>query len=193
MKSNQVSRAFTLLELLIVVVIMMLLAAVLIPNLLDALQKAKQKQTMAQMKIIGDAFMSWQIDQAGAASAGAGATYSTESYTRLTGDELAEVLTPRYLQAVQNDDNWGGAFRYLVSSCCSVETSPTRLSCTSQCPETFMIVSCGRDRECSDSSYTAGVFAPWDHDQDIVWLDGYFVRRPGSAEEVRDLESADDD
>ena len=60
-------RGFTLIELLIVVAIIGVIAAILIPNLLDALQKTKQKRTMAEMRITGTAVMSWLSDQAGAA------------------------------------------------------------------------------------------------------------------------------
>src|SRR5437016_9272280 len=48
-------RGFTLIELLIVVAVIGIIVSMLIPNLLDAFQKAKQKRTMADMKILGTA------------------------------------------------------------------------------------------------------------------------------------------
>src|SRR5436305_9180884 len=74
MKIRNRQKGFTLIELLIVVAIIGIIAALLIPNFLDALQKAKQKRTVADMRNVGTAMFSWLTDQVGAAAAGQTAT-----------------------------------------------------------------------------------------------------------------------
>jgi len=53
---------FTLIELLIVVAIIGIIAAIAVPQLLNAIQRAKQKRTMADMRSIGESLEIYQID-----------------------------------------------------------------------------------------------------------------------------------
>ena len=53
---------FTLIELLIVVAIIGIIAAIAIPNLLNAIDRGKQKRTMADLRSIGTAVESYAIE-----------------------------------------------------------------------------------------------------------------------------------
>ena len=190
------ARGFTLLEILIVVVILLIVASILIPNLIDAMHKAKQKKTMAEMKILGDAFMSWHIDQAGAASAGASKTraYSTDDFESVDPASMADLLEPRYVQKVPETDAWGNEFGFYVSACCTMTKGEKfGLSCPISCTNTLMLVSCGMDHDCDAGAYEPGTFDSRDHTEDLVWLDGYFLRRPGGAEGSDGKGDVDDD
>ena len=47
-----------------------------------------------------------------------------------------------------------------------------------QCGQAMGLRSAGRDGQFTGNVYEVGSFSPEDHDQDIPWMDGYFVRWP---------------
>src|SRR3989454_791783 len=55
-------KGFTLIELLIVVAIIGIIAAIAIPNLLNAIDRSKQKRTMADIRSVGTAVEEYAID-----------------------------------------------------------------------------------------------------------------------------------
>lgn len=158
---------FTLIELLIVVAIIGIIAALLVPNFLDALQKAKQKRTMADARNAGNSMMAWLTDQASAAAAGATGTVDLGEWTGITDyDEISAQLVPAYIQELPRLDGWKYSFHYRMDV-----SNPAA-------DKLFLIASGGRDRSVPAGVYTIGSFDPTDYNQDIIWADGLFLRWP---------------
>jgi len=170
MKMRNRQKGFTLIELLIVVAIIGIIAALLIPNFLDALQKAKQKRTVADERNTGTAMFSWLTDQLGAAAAGAAATQvDVSSYNGgvSTTTALTSLLVPQYIQSIAELDGWKNTYVYRLKTGTLVLDR-----------QVMLIGSGGRDKSTVTGTYTTGAFDPTDYDQDIVWADGFFVRWP---------------
>jgi general secretion pathway protein G len=95
---------FTLIELLIVVAIIGIIAAIAIPNLLNAIDRSKQKRTMADMRSIGTACEEYAIDNN---------FYPNTAGTRAAlTTAIVNVLQPNYIKIVPLTDGWNWPVEY---------------------------------------------------------------------------------
>ncbi len=104
------SKGFTLIELLIVVAIIGIIAAIAIPNLLNAIDRGKQKRTMADMRSIGTAIESYAVDNN---------VYPVANSAAI----LQGFMQPIYIKTMPTLDGWSNTFavdsistQYTVSS-----------------------------------------------------------------------------
>ena len=165
---------FTLIELLIVITIIGIIASLLIPNFLDALQKAKQKRTMAEARTTGTAMMAWLTDVSAAAAAGQSSTVDLGEYQGISFTDVEKVLVPRYLQDITPLDGWKNPFDYYLA----VGSAASAL-------RVMAVRSGGADGQFQGTKYPVTSFTPTDYDQDIVWADGFFIRWPAGIRQAR--------
>jgi type II secretion system protein G len=147
---------FTLIELLIVVAIIGILAAIAIGNYMNALERARQKRTMSDIRTIA---IAWEGRNAEKGSyVAAGFTYPTAA---ITYGNLLTALSPDYLTVMPQTDGWGRPLEFAVDA---VEG------------RVYAIRSSGRDGIFEGTDYEPT--ATDSPDCDIVYSNGNFVTWP---------------
>jgi len=106
----------TLIELLVVVGIIGILSAIAIVNYMVALDKSKQKKSMADMRSIASAWEARATDRGSYAAAGA----TTEAFVwpddQLSYPDMLSLLHPTYIRPLARTDGWGNEFQFSVQT-----------------------------------------------------------------------------
>ena len=149
---------FTLIELLIVIAIIGILAAIAIPNLLNAVQRGKQKRTMSDMRALATAVEAYAVDNntypaancnPGLFTAGTSTALDTNSFTN---------LTPTYIAQPPKTDGWGRFMLYALDAASN----------------NYRITSYGRN----GTADTLNCGTTTNFNDDIVYADGTFIQWP---------------
>jgi hypothetical protein len=144
-----------------------------------------QRRTVDDIRNVGTAMFSWLTDQVNDDTVEGSSDPETDSacvpadaevghcelvhfdkIPPISHQELTKILVPKYIAVIPEKDAWGNPYEF-------------RFNWKHIYNKNVMAIrSAGSDKTFSGNSYKVGSFEPIDTDQDIVWMDAFFVRWP---------------
>ncbi len=136
----------------------------------------KQKQTITDSRTIGSAMYFWyqsemlpkRSDEAHekARAESEASSIDITAVPVISREQLEKILVPKHLPAIPAQDGWGHPYEFRLNI---ADPDAVRM---------MGLRSAGRDGQFSGNVYEVGAFSPPEYDQDVVWMDGYFLRWP---------------
>jgi hypothetical protein len=134
------------------------------------------KQSIQDIRNVGTAMYNWYKTEMApkrspeshnkAEEAAKAPSVDISAIPAISREDLAKVLVPKYIAAIPEKDCWVHPYDFHLDT---------------KNPDAIPVMglrSAGRDGKFSGNVYEVGGFSPADADQDISWVDGYFVRWP---------------
>jgi type II secretion system protein G len=157
---------FTIIELMIVVLIIGIIAAIAVPNLLIAIERARQRRSMSDMRSIATAWEARSVETGRYNAAAQAASNSINGADQLVDiTSLGTALAPTYIKILPQFDGWNNPFLCYTNETWGAATQAT----------TYVIIAPGRDRVIAGIE-TLGAFSNFDCD--IVYSNGSFLTYP---------------
>ncbi len=135
-----------------------------------------QRQTIVDIRNVGTAMYAWYKDEMApkrseeahkkAAAEAEAKSADINSVPAISREELTKILVPKYIASIPEKDGWGHAYEFHLNT-----TDPNAI-------QAMGLRSAGREGKFSGDVYVIESFSPGDTDQDISWMDGYFIRWP---------------
>jgi hypothetical protein len=125
------------------------------PAAIHSRSRSRQLQTLADMQSIATA---WEARAADVHSY----SVATRNRTRITPDDLARTLAPKYIRTLPRTDGWGSEFEFAVTD------------------DGYVIRSLGSDRK-RDRIATIANGPTRNSADDIIYSNGSFIRYPEAS------------
>jgi type II secretion system protein G len=156
-RADRTETGFTVVEILVATAIIGILAAVALPNLLKAVRRAKQRQSMCDMRTLGTALEAYAADRNMYPAAACFASISLPRAEPLKPESFAS-LAPTYIATPPVRDGWGRVFGYSRDATGSFYLIQSR----GEDGGNFEPLLCGpTDDFNADIAYSNGSFVQW--------------------------------